>query len=78
MNDLKEGECPTRQWFCLNFEDGLLYRLGDCGDYEAADEIAEDLGLNSVWLINGPTAQLWSNAIATGGITPALEMAHEQ
>ena len=37
-------------YFALN-EDGLLYNLGDHGDYESADCTAQDMQLNAVWLI---------------------------
>jgi hypothetical protein len=43
-------------WFALN-EDGLLYNLGDHGDYEAADATATDLGLNTVWLFDEQEAR---------------------
>jgi hypothetical protein len=37
-------------YFALN-EDGLLYNLGDHGDYESADCTAQDMQLNAIWLI---------------------------
>jgi hypothetical protein len=38
-------------YFALN-NDGLLYNLGDHGDFESADCCAQDMKLNAVWLIN--------------------------
>ncbi len=38
-------------YFALN-NDGLLYNLGDHGDFEAADCTAQDMQLDAVWLIN--------------------------
>jgi hypothetical protein len=37
-------------YFALN-NDGLLYNLGDHGDFEAADCTAQDMQLDAVWLI---------------------------
>jgi hypothetical protein len=37
-------------YFALN-EDGLLFNLGDHGDYESADCTAQDMQLNAIWLI---------------------------
>jgi hypothetical protein len=37
-------------YFALN-EDGLLYNLGDHGDYESADCTAQDMQLSAIWLI---------------------------
>jgi hypothetical protein len=38
-------------YFALN-NDGLLYNLGDHGDFESADCTANDMQLDAVWLIN--------------------------
>jgi hypothetical protein len=38
-------------YFALN-NDGLLYNLGDHGDFESADCTAQDMQLDAVWLIN--------------------------
>jgi hypothetical protein len=37
-------------YFALK-NDGLLYNLGDHGDYEAADCTAQDMQLDAIWLI---------------------------
>lgn len=39
--------------------DGLIYCLCDCGDMEAAEESAKDLGIEPVWIANPETAKLW-------------------
>jgi hypothetical protein len=38
-------------YFALN-NDGLLYNLGDHGDFDSADCTAEDMQLNAIWLID--------------------------
>jgi hypothetical protein len=38
-------------YFALN-NDGLLYNLGDHGDFEAADCTAQDMQLDAVWIIS--------------------------
>jgi hypothetical protein len=43
-------------YFALN-ADGLLYNLGDHGDYEAADCTAQDMQLDAVWLIGEDEAR---------------------
>jgi hypothetical protein len=43
-------------YFALN-EDGLLYNLGDHGDYESADCTAQDMQLNAIWLIGEDDAR---------------------
>jgi hypothetical protein len=37
-------------YFALN-NDGLLYNLGDHGDYEAADYTAQDMNIDPIWII---------------------------
>lgn len=45
-------------WFALG-DDGLMYCLGDCGDFDAAWEIAFDLDINAVWIADEKTARQW-------------------
>lgn len=45
-------------YFCLA-SDGLIYNLGDHGDYEAADATAESLGLDVIWMFGEITAHSW-------------------
>lgn len=40
-------------------EDGLLYNLGDHGDFEAADCTSQDMQLNSMWLFDENEARNW-------------------
>ena len=59
---LREHESFDRYWFAL-CADGCLVRLGDFGDYEAADEAAEDMGLEVIWLVCGNDAARWADTI---------------
>jgi hypothetical protein len=49
-------------YFALN-EDGLLYNLGDHGDFESADSTAQDMQLNAIWLIGEQEASNWAEFI---------------
>jgi hypothetical protein len=59
----KALEDNSRQWFALGF-DGNMYAIGDCGDYETADEIAVDMGIDVMWLADYETAKQWLDTIA--------------
>ena len=59
-------ESAERQWFALT-ESGVV-PLGDCGDYEAADEIAKDLALEAIRLIHPLEAQKWADVFSSKGI----------
>jgi hypothetical protein len=37
-------------YFALN-NDGLLYNLGDHGDFDSADCTAQDMQLDAIWII---------------------------
>jgi len=67
MGSLMAGEDEQRQWFALDVTD--LTALGDCGDYNAAAEIARDLGLETCYLVSPFKAQEWANTLADRGIT---------
>ena len=54
-------------WFALEFNNQLK-AIGDCGDYETADEIATDLGYDTMWLVDPETAQDWADQLASRGI----------
>jgi len=56
MEDIK------RFWYCIAF-DGNLYIIGDHGDFEAAEETAEDMGLEAVWLFDQTTADEWRETL---------------
>ena len=62
MSKLIKDEAVERQYFCLDIS-GQLTRLGDCGDYEAADEIARDLGLDVMWLVDYAMASQWLDCL---------------
>jgi len=55
-------ESFERTWFAL-CADGALAILGDHGDFEAASATADDLGMEVVWLVRGPDAADWADAI---------------
>lgn len=44
-------------------DDGLVYDLCDCGDFEAAEESADDLGIHAVWIADLETAQQWQGLL---------------
>ena len=52
-----------RQWFSINYDDGTLYPLGECSDYEEADNAAFDLGISAHWLLDEETARRWLNTL---------------
>ena len=57
------GESVERQWFALGC-DGVLYALGDCGDFEIADEIAIDLlPWDAIWIADPKTARQWGDLL---------------
>lgn len=47
-------------WFCL-LASGELLCIGDCGDFDCAEEIAIDLacGENIIWILDQITAEQW-------------------
>lgn len=45
-------------YFCLA-SDGLLYNLGDHGDFDAAEDTAQSIGLDVIWLFGELTAHSW-------------------
>ena len=49
-------------YFALN-PDGLLCNLGDHGDWEAANETANDLKIDAIWLLDEFEAQNWASFI---------------
>jgi len=57
-------ESKDRQWFALS-SSGNLWALGDCGDFDAAEEIANDLEIDVVWIADTDTAMQWMNTIKT-------------
>jgi len=49
-------------YFALN-NDGLLYDLGDHGDWESAENTASDMKLDQVWVFNEIYAKSWAKFI---------------
>ena len=52
-------------YFALG-SDGLVYELGDHGDFDAADETASSIDdLETVWIADEESALQWFNRIGT-------------
>jgi hypothetical protein len=49
-------------YFALN-EDGLIYNLGDHGDWVSADSTATDMMINPIWTIDENEARNWAQFI---------------
>lgn len=49
-------------WFALD-EVGYLWCLGDCGDFEAAEQSAEDMCVNAIWIIDEKQAREWQERL---------------
>jgi len=43
----------------------MRQQIGDCGDFEAAEEIANDLGLDAIWIADAETVKQWADTIRT-------------
>jgi hypothetical protein len=55
-------------YFALG-NDGRMYNLCDCGDFEAAEESADDVlppGVGAVWIFDADTAREFANVLLTG------------
>ena len=52
-----------RQWFAL-CSDNTMKHLGDFGDFNAAEECADDLGLEVVWLLDRETLTDWVDVLS--------------
>lgn len=48
-------------WFCL-LANGELMTIGDCGDFDCAEEIAVDLACGEpiIWILDQETAEQWA------------------
>ena len=57
-------ESKDRQWFALS-SSGNLWALGDCGDFDVAEEIANDQEIDVVWIADADTATQRMNTIKT-------------
>ena len=49
-------------YFALN-HDGLLYNLGDHGDWESAEETASNMKIDPIWTLNEDEALNWAEFI---------------
>ena len=49
-------------WYCLA-DDGLLWILGEHDSFDSADDTAEKMGLNIIWLIDPDGAQSWKELL---------------
>tara|TARA_Y100000034_G_C6560863_1_gene242706 strand:- start:301 stop:477 length:177 start_codon:yes stop_codon:yes gene_type:complete len=47
------------RYFCLDSK-GKLWDLCDCGDFDAAEESAIDMGVESIWIFNEDDAKDWN------------------
>lgn len=56
-------ESKDRQWFALDGLTGSVYALGDCGDFEAAEQVALDIDIQAVWIADADTARQWMRCI---------------
>lgn len=52
----------SEMYFCLA-ADGLIYILGNHGDYEAAEETAQSLGLDVIWMFGEDSARSWRDTL---------------
>ena len=62
MENKMTYESKDRQWFALS-SSGNLWALGDCGDFDAAEEIANDQEIDVVWIADADTATQWGQTI---------------
>ena len=53
----------TSETYFALASDGLIYNLGDHGDYEAANDTAESLGLDVIWMLGEDTARSWNDTL---------------
>ena len=54
----------TDNWFCVDADTGDIFFLGNHGDFEAAEDTAQSLGLNSVWTFGEQTARHWQKQLS--------------
>ena len=59
-----ESEYPEFGTYFALASDGLMYCLCNCGDFEAAEESAKDLGIEAVWIADESTARQWLENLA--------------
>lgn len=61
---LRKHESADRMWWSLDMN-GTMWKLGDHGDFEAAEETAEDLAgdIPVIWVADSVTAAQWREAL---------------
>lgn len=52
----------SQDYFCIG-ADGNLWILGNHGDYEAAEDTAQSLGIDVIWLFGEATAAYWKEKL---------------
>lgn len=57
----------AQDYFCLTSK-GLIYALGHHGDIEAADQMAEMLEIEAIWIFDEKTAQDWAATLKKHGV----------
>lgn len=56
------------RWFALG-TDGIMYDLGDCGDFDVAEESAVDVlpyTIGTIWIADEHQALEWAEIITIG------------
>ncbi len=59
---MKSFESMQRQYFALG-NDGFLYALGDCGDFESANIVVDDMDIDALWILDYSTARQFQGVI---------------
>lgn len=54
----------TDNYFCLA-ADGLIWSLGNHGDFDAASDTADSLGLEAIWIFGEESARNWLETLQT-------------
>lgn len=52
----------SEMFFCLS-SDGMLWILGNHGAWEAADDTAQSMGLDPIWVFGEETAKQWRSVL---------------
>ena len=53
------------KYFAID-QDGAMWNLCDCGDFEAAEESAADMDVDALWIADEQTAYQWLNVLHAG------------
>lgn len=72
---MKSSDKDSETYFCIA-SDGLLYILGNHGDYEAAEATAKDMGLEVIWMFGEETALSWQASLASAADQGLLPEVH--